>query len=66
MSTIDASVREAIVRQLGAALADRWRRDHRRDDGVLDHQHDHQLQIQEEEKTLEGAAEGASTPAAAV
>jgi hypothetical protein len=54
VSTIDPTVRALIVSNLARALADRWRREHR------------QVLVNQEEMTAEGAAEGASTPAAAV
>jgi hypothetical protein len=62
-SRIDASVRDVIVRQLGAALAEAWRAEHHRHDEAV---RDHQLQIQEEDRTSEGATAGASTLTVAV
>jgi hypothetical protein len=66
VSTIDAMTvaeRRVFVKMLaGIALSDALR-EHHLDDGVRDQQ---VLVINRDEMTAEGAAEGASTPAAAV
>jgi len=58
VSRIDASVRDVIVRGLGAALAEAWRRKHHRhDEAVRDHQRQADKERPEEPTTAVGGAQ---------
>jgi hypothetical protein len=57
-ASIDAATRALIVRQLGAALAEAWRREHHRhDEAVRDHRRQADEERPEEPATVAGGAQ---------
>lgn len=58
MSTIDATTRALIVKNLAMALAERWRREHHRHvEAVRDHQLQADEERPEEPATVAGGAQ---------